>query len=204
MAPESITSPPAPRMPTCSVTSRSMWLIPSPLWKCSRAAEFRRFFRAPVVFDAQCASLTYAEASLLVPFAASDTRLVELLTHPADAALAAIPPPAPLLDRARFEISRRLSATNGDANGKAAELVAERLRCSPRTLRRRLAEQGRSYRALLDDARHERARALLDDPRQSITAIAHLVGFSDPTSFARAFRRWTGLGPSQYRRRSRA
>lgn len=75
--------------------------------------------------------------------------------------------------------------------------VATQLCMSDRTLRRRLADQGRSYQNVLDQIRMSRAIALLGNPRLTIDEVAYEVGFSDAHNFRRAFKRWTGHGPRQ-------
>jgi AraC-like DNA-binding protein len=77
--------------------------------------------------------------------------------------------------------------------------VARALGVSTRSLRRRLAEEDVSYTELLDEARATAAKRLLEDPRRSIYETAYAMGFSDATAFHRAFKRWTGLTPTQYR-----
>lgn len=77
--------------------------------------------------------------------------------------------------------------------------VARRLGMSVRSLRRRLAEEGVSYPKLLEEAHVAFAKRLLDDPDRSIYEAAFEMGFSDPSAFHRAFRRWTGMTPMQYR-----
>ncbi len=72
-----------------------------------------------------------------------------------------------------------------------------------RTLNRRLKDSGTSFRELYTEARHQTARQLLCDTRSSIETIASLLGYSDTTAFNRAFSRWEGVPPAQWRRRSR-
>ncbi|MBP8953867.1 MAG: AraC family transcriptional regulator [Armatimonadetes bacterium] len=81
------------------------------------------------------------------------------------------------------------------------EECAARLGVSPRTLRRRLKERGASYKGIVDDVRAELARSYLESSRLSVEAIAERLGFSDPTCFTRAFRRWTGMSPREFRKR---
>jgi AraC-like DNA-binding protein len=77
--------------------------------------------------------------------------------------------------------------------------IAQQLAMSTRSLRRQLAAEGTSYQRLLDRARRDEAvRQIAHDTRQ-IKAIAHAVGFSDPRGFRRAFKRWTGLTPREFR-----
>jgi AraC-like DNA-binding protein len=78
-------------------------------------------------------------------------------------------------------------------------MVARDLGMSVRSLRRRLTEEGVSYKAVLEESLGTVATRLLSDSRRSIQETAHAMGFSDPTAFHRAFKRWTGMTPKQYR-----
>ena len=64
---------------------------------------------------------------------------------------------------------------------------------------RRLADEGTSYKTLLDDIRRELALSYLRQAQHSISEITYLLGFSDTSSFTHAFRRWTGEAPSRWR-----
>jgi AraC-like DNA-binding protein len=79
------------------------------------------------------------------------------------------------------------------------DVVARSLGISVRSLRRRLDEEGVSYTTLLNESRATLAKRMLDDSRRSIYETAYAMGFSDPSAFHRAFKRWTGMTPSQYR-----
>ena len=79
------------------------------------------------------------------------------------------------------------------------DVVARSLGISARSLRRRLDEEGFSYTILLNEARATLAKRMLDDPHRSIYEAAYAMGFSDPSAFHRAFKRWTGMTPTQYR-----
>jgi AraC-like DNA-binding protein len=80
--------------------------------------------------------------------------------------------------------------------------VAAALGTSVRSLQRRLRDQGFSYVTLLNETRRQLGTAYLLDERYSVTEIAFQLGFDDASAFARAFRRWTGLSPSEYRARA--
>jgi AraC-like DNA-binding protein len=82
------------------------------------------------------------------------------------------------------------------------ESVASRLRIGPRTLQRRLVDEGLSFRDLLNDVRTERARELLTETEAPVIDIAVELGYSSATHFTRAFRRSTGHTPSDLRRKS--
>lgn len=66
-------------------------------------------------------------------------------------------------------------------------------------MQRHLADEGCGYEALLADTRQSLALARMRDPRCSISEIAYLLGFADTSSFSRAFKRWAGQTPNQYR-----
>jgi AraC-like DNA-binding protein len=79
--------------------------------------------------------------------------------------------------------------------------VADVLSMSVRTLQRKLGESGNTYLEILDETRYEMARAYLSAPRFSINDVTYLLGFSAESCFTRAFRRWTGQSPSEWRTR---
>lgn len=85
------------------------------------------------------------------------------------------------------------------SGGCSQQLVAAHLQVSVRTLNRRLAEEGSSYVEVLDRARFAISRMLLKETELSIKSIAELIGYSDPASFNRAFRRWTASTPLNWR-----
>ncbi len=79
------------------------------------------------------------------------------------------------------------------------ERLAARLKTSVRTLNRALAAEGLSYRKLVDQLRQELACRHLADDRVSIAEVAFLLGFSELSAFYRAFKRWTGYTPADFR-----
>ena len=70
---------------------------------------------------------------------------------------------------------------------------------SERTLQRRLKDEGVTFAALVDEVRPDLARMYLADPKLAIFEVAFLLGYSEPSAFNRAFRRWTGTSPSDFR-----
>jgi AraC-like DNA-binding protein len=78
-------------------------------------------------------------------------------------------------------------------------LVAAASGLSVRTLQRHLAEAGLTYSKLVDQVRFKRATALLQQPNAKLLEIASELGYTDPANFARAFRRWSGVSPREYR-----
>jgi AraC-like DNA-binding protein len=81
----------------------------------------------------------------------------------------------------------------------SAERIAHNLHLSLRSLQRHLADEGCSYDLLLNQCRQNLALQHMREPGSSLSEIAYLLGFADTSSFSRAFKRWTGMTPSQYR-----
>ena len=92
-----------------------------------------------------------------------------------------------------------IGAPKKDGN-PSVDLAAAAAGTSVRTLQRRLAQCGLTYSHLVQQARFEVAAALLQDPDTKIIDIALSVGYGDPSHFARAFRRLTGVSPREFRR----
>jgi len=78
--------------------------------------------------------------------------------------------------------------------------VAERLAMSPRSLRRKLEDEGSTFRELIDDERRQLAKQLLEGSDMKIDELALQLGYGDTASFTRAFRRWFGQAPGEYRK----
>jgi AraC-like DNA-binding protein len=77
--------------------------------------------------------------------------------------------------------------------------VASALCMSPTTLQLKLSQRGTNFQQLLDDTRKELACSYLSQAARSVTEITFLLGFSDTSNFTRAFKRWTGVSPTDYR-----
>ncbi len=91
-----------------------------------------------------------------------------------------------------------------DLRAASAASTAEALGMSPRTMYRRLRAEGDSYQAAIDRVRHQRCLALLEDGEASPSELAALLGFAEPSSFYRAFRRWTRRSFGAFREERRA
>src|SRR5262249_54999294 len=98
-----------------------------------------------------------------------------------------------VVDRVRVALGERL------ASDPSPSEIAAALGMSARSLQRRLQEPGTTYAPLFDETRRGLACRHLRDEGYSVTEIAFILGFDDASSFARAFRRWTGRSPSEYR-----
>jgi AraC-like DNA-binding protein len=99
---------------------------------------------------------------------------------------------------------RELVANHLGSGVVTMEWAAKKVAMSVPTLRRRLADEGTTFRELLDDIRRQLAeRQLAEEPATSVTELAFVLGFSDVASFCRAFKRWNGIGPTEFRTRLR-
>jgi AraC-like DNA-binding protein len=124
----------------------------------------------------------------------ADTGLRRIIEAELFARLKAVEDPMALAVRVRREIGANL------ASGRVSiDLISRRLGTSRRSLQRRLAEEGTSFQALLDETRTELALAYLQDQNLSAEETSYLLGFGDPNSFYRAFQGWTGMTPATAR-----
>jgi AraC-like DNA-binding protein len=100
------------------------------------------------------------------------------------------------------DIVSRVKATIIDllADGRLSDAkVAESLYMSNRTLQRKLQEQGTSFKKILTEVRHELALKYIQDHQMTLTELSFQLGFSEVSSFSRAFKNWTGQAPRDYR-----
>ncbi|MGE5180625.1 MAG: AraC family transcriptional regulator [Acidobacteriota bacterium] len=155
----------------------------------------RAFFGCDVELGASENLLELDAADLALAVPRGDAQLGAFLRDVANQALAKREPDAgSLLDRARSIVAEEL------ARGvPAIDVIAKKLAVSSRTLRRRLEEHGTSYRKLVDATREELARSYVRDRRIQLAEVAFLLGFSEPSAFHRAFKRWTSMTPAAWR-----
>ena len=155
------------------------------------------FFGCAVEFDAGEDALEFRADDLALPLPRADAQLGAYLREAASRALAGrapAPDPDGLLERVRGILAEEL------ARGvPSIDAVARRVATSARTLRRRLEDHGTSFRELLDGTRAELARGYVADPRMPLAEVAFLLGFSEPSTFHRAFKRWTNMTPAAWR-----
>ena len=95
---------------------------------------------------------------------------------------------------------RQVIATLLAEGSPPIECAAEIAGLHVRALQRQLEHEGVSYKGLIDEARFDAATALLGEPDATVTEIAYDLGYTDAANFTRAFRRWAGVSPRQYRR----
>lgn len=158
------------------------------------ASEHRRLFQATVRFAQPANSMLLRAADLSRKVAAADPALCALLERQAAALMARIPEHASPLERTRQALATELQ--HGEPTlGR----VAKRLGVNARTLQRQLAGAGTGFQPLLDELRCELARRWLAERTMSLAEVSFLLGFSEPSAFHRACRRWFGRTPAQER-----
>ena len=157
-------------------------------------SEHERLFRCPIEFGAQSNKLSFASSFLSLPIAKADASLCAVLDRHAEELLAKFPPRDSVVDQVRNIIANELRG--GDPS---LERVADQLSLTPRTLQRKLQELGTSHNELLDHMRRQLAMRYLREHEMAICEVAYLLGFSESSSFHRAFKRWTGLTPKEFR-----
>lgn len=125
-----------------------------------------------------------------------DAAMVATAEHMASAALESAPRSGMLRDAVAAKIEATLP---GDVS---ADAIASLLHMSARTLQRRLESESTRFTEVLDGVRERRARRLLLDVSVPLAEVAYRAGFADLATFSRAFKRWTGLPPGAFRRRT--
>lgn len=158
------------------------------------ARRYLEAFGCPVYFGQPDNRLVMPVALLDRPLVSADPAVHEMLAQHARKLIEERRKSVTFVDMCRSTLHQLLH--DGSASRDA---LAEMLGTSSRTLHRKLAEHGTSYRELFDDLRLERARTLLRDEQMGISEVAVAAGFDEPTSFVRWFRQMTGLSPAQYR-----
>lgn len=108
---------------------------------------------------------------------------------------------APLEERVRHAVRSSLASAPGEVT---AEQVARALGTSLRSLQRELQDVGTSFSREVDEARKERALALLARDELTVAEVAFMLGYAESRVFLRSFRRWTGTTPTAFRRQRRA
>lgn len=161
------------------------------------SGEYPAIFGCPLSFDQPMTRLRFNTRYLTKPLVQDERTLKEFLKSS----------PADLLGRPDDRTSysariRKLLGQEMQDNLPGFEWVAEQLTVSPQTLRRRLKQENTSYQELKDHMRRDIAIYYLARPELSINEIAFKVGFTEPSTFHRAFKKWTGQTPGEYRQSS--
>jgi len=163
-------------------------------------AEYTRLFGRDVDFDQPATELVFRDVDLALPLLTSNRELSAIFLEKAEELLEATAgTAADCATRVRIALRTSLrgeAPTIGD--------VARQLRSSARSLQRSLRDEGTSFQAIVDEVRLELARRYLKSRHVEIAEVSYLLGFAHPSSFQRAFKRWTEMTPDAYRERALA
>jgi AraC-like DNA-binding protein len=154
---------------------------------------YHQLFQTEILFGAECSRIWLEAEEFKIPINFADdvsyqlakTQLQELVKK--------------LSLKEDYASKIKAILLNHHLNHISMEEVASTLCMTSRTLRRHLQRLQVTYQELFDEVREQKATAFLLDNSISITEISFLLGFNDTSSFTKAFKRWTGLTPSEYK-----
>jgi len=152
------------------------------------------FFRAPVHFNSKSSSITLAIADVDMELPSGNPYLAGMNDNIIVKYLARLD---------HEDITHRVKAAIIDllpSGNVTHEKIAKSLALSVRSLQRKLHQSGTTFRDLLDSTREDLARQYVTDQSVELTETAFLLGFSEHSSFSRAFKRWTGHSPKEVRK----
>lgn len=156
-------------------------------------ADWPEMAHASVRFDAAFNQFRFPRIGLQLPIRQADPQLLQMAMAQCEEELRRLHDSGGLLADVRRHAKQHM------ADDASLERIADVLGMAPRTLRRRLSELGTSYQMIIEQLRRGRAVELLLHSNRTVEDIAGELGYQDPSNFGRAFRRWTGKSPRQYR-----
>jgi AraC-like DNA-binding protein len=160
----------------------------------SRTPALERFFGTPIQHEAGEVSLEVPTELLDRPLPGSDPVLAAYLRKQVEAVVQQVDAPNAVSQECARRIAERLGA------GEPSQaFIAKQMGMSERTLQRRLQAEGSSFNELLEQARRTIACSYLADRKLAAYEVSFLLGYAEPATFFRAFKRWTGKTPLEYR-----
>ena len=157
---------------------------------------FEELFQAPLEFSATQNALWIDPALVNEPLATANPELVRINDRIVTDYLAE-------LDRSDLGMRVRSKLIEHLPAGRFSEAdIASSINVSQRSLQRKLRKQGLTYTQLVEDTRRDLSLKYVRDPSYSFNEVAFLLGFTEPANFSRAFKRWYGQSPSQFRHQS--
>ncbi len=157
-------------------------------------ARHEAFFGCPIRYGVESTSIRFPRRVWDLSLQRQDSGLASILERHARERLESLETTADPMTPIRVAVREQLP----DGPPKL-DAVAKSVAMSGRTLQRRLREAGTSFQVLVDEERRSAARAYLGDRHLAVAEIAYLLGYSEASAFVRAFKRWTGMTPKQFR-----
>ncbi|HEY5961303.1 MAG TPA: AraC family transcriptional regulator, partial [Polyangiaceae bacterium] len=191
---------------TVSMAHFRLWLDPAfaprevrfPFPKFVATDELEAYFGTPMVFATDRCAFRFDASDLDRPQRLADPQLAAFLERYAEDALAALPEAGRVSSQVREILAKGLP--DGEVSLKT---VAKKLAMSERSLQRRLGSENTTLLQITDDLRRELASDYLKRKELSVSDVAYLLGFSATPPFFRAFKKWTGQTPGEYRQAAR-
>ena len=146
-----------------------------------------------VEFDAQRTTISWYRSDIMEPLVTGDPALARANDEQTQAYLDGF-----LTQSTSREVVDKIVEHLPDGP-PSQQQIADALHVSNRTLQRKLKEEGTSFMDLLQETRLQLATKYLRAPNRSVVETAYLLGFSEPSTFSRAFKRWTGMAPADFR-----
>jgi AraC-like DNA-binding protein len=165
----------------------------------AHSAEYRLMYCADLRFNRPNTSLAFDAAYLDLPVVQNERTAKEFLRTAPENILLKYKNGSSLSARVRRRLRQFLPGAVPDF-----EELAQQMSTTPATMRRRLHEEGESYQSIKDQLRRDLAISYLSHSRRSVMDIAVELGFSERSAFHRAFRKWTGASPGEFRRKQQA
>lgn len=152
------------------------------------------YFGCPIKYRSRRDAVVLRATDLDLPFVTHNEELMQMLAPQLENQLQAGQTKPSVGEQVKWVLRRLLSGSCPDV-----VVVAKELGMSARTLQRRIAEEGITFRELLNQIRRELVRQYLADDGNEIPEVAFLLGYDNPNSFYRAFRTWEGTTPAEWR-----
>lgn len=162
-------------------------------------AEYARVFEAPIRFNARHNALVIRRSLLDEPMRGANADFLAVFDRQAQKVLEEHARAEGMRARVQQLLAKRLAEGTSSIGSIASEL-----HMSSSTLRRRLSDEGTTYTDVLEEVRRELAMHHMHDTRLAVGEIAFLLGFASQSAFGKAFRRWAGKSPLEYRQEVRA
>jgi AraC-like DNA-binding protein len=161
----------------------------------AHSAEYRLMYSADLRFNRPNTLIAFEASYLDLPVVQNERSIKEFLRTAPESILLKYKNGSSLNARVRRRLRQCLPGEVPDFEG-----LADELNMTPATMRRRLHEEGESYQSIKDQLRRDLAISYLSHSSRSVMDIALELGFSERSAFHRAFRKWTGASPGEFRR----
>ena len=155
---------------------------------------YEKHFGCPVRFGARHNKIYFRIEDINQPFITYNPDLLEVIAPRLEAELAEELAATSIKEQLKAVLKRSMAGRK-----PRVEDAAHEMRVSVRTLQRRLLDEGLTFQSLVEEARHEMAHHYLRQPALELIDTAYLLGYEDPNSFIRAFQKWEGTSPGQWR-----